>query len=66
MTSLITLSFELGPAASTGIIWNDFTVYHPTLETISYYVRPYLSTSNNLFRNLPKLKRVNLTFRSTY
>lgn len=60
MSKLTSLSLDMGPAESDGIVWDNFTIVHPTLTTITFTVRSYLKTSYEIFKYMPKIKRVNL------
>ena len=66
MTELKALTFEMGPTIASGTIWSNFTVVHPTLESIRFVIRPYLNTSTEIYKYLPKLKRAEMMFRNDF
>ena len=66
MVNLKTFTYEMGPSIASGVKWSNFTVVHPTLETIRLIVRPYLDTSNEIFKYLPNLKRAECMFRDDF
>ena len=56
----------MGPTIASGTIWGNFTIVHPTIETLKLLIRPYLNTSTEIYKYLPNLKRVEMMFRSDF